>query len=213
VLQLIDISKVYNGNVVLRGINFELEGGFAGIYGPNGSGKSTMLKIIAGIEKPDCGRVLFEGKDIAGKSPEEVARMGISIVHQIPRPFRNMSVIENVATSFLLKKNYKEAMESAMEICEFVGLKNKVNLKAGLLSQGELRLLEIGRALALQPKLMLLDEPFSGLDVENAKRVRRILKKIKREGVDAIITAHRMKLLRDIVDVSYEMRGGRLAEG
>ncbi|MBO8179055.1 MAG: ABC transporter ATP-binding protein [Archaeoglobus sp.] len=212
-LQLIDVSKVYNGNVVLRGINFELESGFAGIYGPNGSGKSTMLKIIAGIEKPDCGRILFEGEDIAGKTPEEVARMGITIVYQIPRPFKNMSVIENVATPFILRVSYREAMESAMEICEFVGLKNKVNLKAGLLSQGELRLLEIGRALAAQPKLMLLDEPFSGLDVENAKRVRRILRKIKREGVDAIVTAHRMKLLRDIVDVSYEMRGGKIAEG
>ncbi|WP_290623169.1 MULTISPECIES: ATP-binding cassette domain-containing protein [unclassified Archaeoglobus] len=212
-LQLIDVSKVYNGNVVLRSINFKLESGFAGIYGPNGSGKSTMLKIIAGIERPDCGRVVFEGKDIAGKAPEEIAKMGISIVYQIPRPFKNMTVLENVATPFLLRKSYREAIESAMEICEFVGLRNKVNLKAGMLSQGELRLLEIGRALATQPKLMLLDEPFSGLDVENAKRVRRILRKIKREGVDAIVTAHRMKLLRDVVDISYEMRGGRIAEG
>ena len=212
-LQLIDVSKVYSGNVVLRGINFRLESGFAGIYGPNGSGKSTMLKIIAGIEKPDCGRIFFEGEDITGKSPENVARMGISIVHQIPRPFRNMSVIENVATSFLMRKSYREAMELALEICEFIGLRNKMNLKAGLLSQGELRLLEIGRALATQPKLMLLDEPFSGLDVENAKRVIRILKKIKREGVNAIVTAHRMKLLRDVADVSYQMRGGRIAEG
>uniref|UniRef100_A0A7C3VF58 ABC transporter ATP-binding protein n=1 Tax=Archaeoglobus fulgidus TaxID=2234 RepID=A0A7C3VF58_ARCFL len=212
-LQLIDVSKVYSGNVVLRGINFRLESGFAGIYGPNGSGKSTMLKIIAGIEKPDCGRIFFEGEDITGKSPEKVARMGISIVHQIPRPFRNMSVIENVATSFLMRKSYREAMELALEICEFIGLRNKMNLKAGLLSQGELRLLEIGRALATQPKLMLLDEPFSGLDVENAKRVIRILKKIKREGVNAIVTAHRMKLLRDVADVSYQMRGGRIAEG
>ena len=212
-LQLIDVSKVYSGNVVLRGINFRLESGFAGIYGPNGSGKSTMLKIIAGIEKPDCGRIFFEGEDITGKSPEKVARMGISIVHQIPRPFRNMSVIENVATSFLMRKSYREAMELALEICEFIGLRNKMNLKAGLLSQGELRLLEIGRALATQPKLMLLDEPFSGLDVENAKRVIRILKKIKREGVNAIVTAHRIKLLRDVADVSYQMRGGRIAEG
>ncbi|KUJ93140.1 MAG: Branched-chain amino acid ABC transporter, ATP-binding protein (BraF-3) (Methanococcus jannasch) [Archaeoglobus fulgidus] len=211
-LRVIDLSKVYNGNVVLRGINLEVEG-FVGIFGPNGSGKSTLLKIIAGLEKPTCGRIIFEEKDITAMKAEKIARMGISMVFQISRPFKNLSVVENIATPLLLSKRYREAMERAEEICEFVGLDALKEERAGKLSQGELRLLEIGRALAMQPKLLLLDEPFSGLDVENARRVRRILRKIKKEGVPALITAHRMKLLRDLADRSYEMRGGKLAEG
>ncbi|AIG97832.1 ATP-binding cassette domain-containing protein, partial [Archaeoglobus fulgidus] len=211
-LRVIDLSKVYNGNVVLRGINLEVEG-FVGIFGPNGSGKSTLLKIIAGLEKPTCGRIIFEEKDITAMKAEKIARMGISMVFQISRPFKNLSVVENIATPLLLSKSYREAMERAGEICEFVGLNALKEERAEKLSQGELRLLEIGRALAMQPKLLLLDEPFSGLDVENARRVRRILRKIKKEGVSALITAHRMKLLRDLADRSYEMRGGKLAEG
>ncbi len=211
-LKLIDISKVYDGNVVLRGVNLEVEG-FIGIYGPNGSGKSTLLKIIAGLEKPTCGRIIFEGEDITAMKVEKTARKGISMVFQISRPFKNLSVVENIATPMLLKKSYREAMERAEKICEFVGLDALKWGRAGKLSQGELRLLEIGRALAMQPKLLLLDEPFSGLDVENARRVRRILRKIKEDGVSALITAHRMKLLRDIADKSYEMRGGKIVEG
>jgi len=211
-LQLIDVSKVYSGNVVLMGVNFKLESGFAGIYGPNGSGKSTMLKIIAGVEKPDCGRVIFEGNELSGKKTEEFAKRGIAIAFQVPRPFKKMTVLENIAAAALLRKKYRDAVEEALRICEFVGLGEKYDLTASSLSQGELRLLEIGRALATQPKLILLDEPFSGLDVENTRKVRRILKKIKGEGIKAIITAHRIKLLRDIVDRSYEMRGGRIAE-
>lgn len=210
-LRLVDVSKIYNGNVVLRGVNLEAEG-FVGIYGPNGGGKSTLLKIVAGIEKPDCGRVIFEGEDITGMKAEDVAKKGIAVVFQIPRPFRNLSVVENIAAASLLRKSYREALGLASKICESVGLAELKHERAGELSQGELKLLEIGRAMAMQPKLILLDEPFSGLDVENARRVRRILKKIKAEGVEAIITAHRMKLLRGIVDKSYEMRGGRVAE-
>jgi ABC-type branched-subunit amino acid transport system ATPase component len=211
-LRVIDLSKVYNGNIVLRGVNLEVEG-FVGVFGPNGSGKSTLLKIIAGLEKPTCGRIIFEGEDITAMPPEKVARKGISMVFQISRPFKNLSVVENIATPLLLSKTYREALERAWEICEFVGLNALREERAGKLSQGELRLLEIGRALAMQPKLLLLDEPFSGLDVENTRRVIRILGKIKGEGVSALITAHRMKLLREIADRSYEMRGGKLAEG
>ena len=139
--------------------------------------------------------------------------MGISMVFQISRPFKNLSVVENIAIPILHTKSYKETMEEAEEICEFVGLDAVKEERAGKLSQGELRLLDIGRALAMQPKLLLLDEPFSGLDVENARRVRRILRKIKGRGVSAVVTAHRMKLLREIADKSYEMRGGKIAEG
>lgn len=210
-LKLIDISKIYNGNVVLRGVNLEAEG-FVGIYGPNGSGKSTLLKIVAGIEKPDCGRVIFEEEDITGMKAENVAKKGITMVFQIPRPFRNLNVLKNIAVASLLRKSYKEALDLASKICESVGLDYLKYEKAGELSQGELRLLEIGRALAMQPKLILLDEPFSGLDVENVRRVVRILKKIKAEGVEAIITAHRTKLLEEIADKSYEIRGGKIVE-
>lgn len=210
-LKVIDVSKVYNGNVVLRGVNLIVER-FVGLYGPNGSGKSTLLSIIAGIEKPSCGRIIFQGKDVTGVRADKLVRMGISIVFQIPRPFKNLKVVENIATASLLRNNYEDAMESAYRICKFVGLENVVDLLASRLSQGELKLLEIGRALATDPKLILFDEPFSGLDVENAKKVVKLVGKIKSRGIGGIITAHRMKLLRDIADKCYEMRGGRIVE-
>ncbi len=210
-LRVTDLSKVYDGNVVLRSINLVVEN-FVGIHGPNGSGKSTLLNVIAGIEKPTCGRVIFEDEDITGLAAEKVARRGIAIVFQIPRPFKKLTVVENLTVASLMRRNREEAIEQAYRICSFVGLEGLEKQRAKDLSQGELRLLEIGKALATEPKLLLLDEPFSGLDVENARKVRKILLRVKKMGIAAIITAHRIKPLREIADICYEMRGGRLAE-
>ncbi len=210
-LKVIDLSKVYNGNIVLRGVNLSVKN-FVGIHGPNGSGKSTLLNIIAGIERPSCGRVVFGNEDITGLAAEEVVKRGIVMVFQIPRPFKKLTVIENLTVAALIRKKFGDAVEYAHRISSFVGLEGLEQEKAKHLSQGELRLLEIGKALATEPKLLLLDEPFSGLDVENARRVRKILLKVKETGINAIITAHRMKLLREIAEEYYEMRGGRLVE-
>ncbi|WP_202319793.1 ATP-binding cassette domain-containing protein [Archaeoglobus neptunius] len=209
-LKLIDVSKVYDGNAVLRGISLEVDD-LVGIYGPNGSGKSTLLRIIAGIERPTCGRILFENKDITGLPPQRIAKMGIATVFQIPRPFKRMTVVENIA-AVVADRGYREAVDEAYRICRFIGLDGVTETLASRLSQGELKLLEIGKALALNPKFMLIDEPFSGLDVENARKVVRLVRKIKKKGIPGIITAHRMKLLRDVADRCYEIRGGKIAE-
>ncbi|MBE8540330.1 ATP-binding cassette domain-containing protein [Geoglobus acetivorans] len=211
-LEVVDVSKVYNGNVVLKSVNLTVKD-FVGIHGPNGSGKSTLLSIIAGLEKPSCGRIIFQGQDVTGMSAEKLVKMGVAIVFQIPRPFKRLTVAENIVAASLLRKNHDEAEKSAYRICKFVGLDEVADSFASQLSQGELKLLEIGRALATEPKLLLLDEPFSGLDIENARRVVRLVERIKSRGVDGIITAHRTKLLRNVADICYEMRGGKIAEG
>ncbi len=201
-LRLCEVSKFYSGYAVLKGVSLEFDGGVLGIYGPNGSGKTTLLSIIAGFEKPTCGRVFFEGREITALRADKVARLGIAMSFQIPRVFWNLSVKQNLMLASMLGGNWKE-------VCELFGLSRLANSKARELSQGELRLLQIAMAYATSPKLMLLDEPFSGLDVENAARVLEILRSISSE-VATILTAHRVKLLRRISDECIEMRGGKL---
>ncbi len=208
-LRVKEVCKVYNGVVVLKGISIELkEGEVLGIVGPNGSGKSTLLRIISGFEKPNCGRVYFYDKEIMGLKPEEIVRLGIAYTFQIPRPFKNLTVLENIAVASLLRFNRRKAFEIAREICDLFKLNG--NEIASNLSQGNLKILEIARALATQPKLLLLDEPFSGLDVENTKTVLNKVIKLKEMGYSMIITAHRVKILEKIADRFLELRGGKV---
>jgi len=212
VLSVKEVCKVYNGVVVLKGISLRVEEReVVGLVGPNGSGKSTLLRIIAGFEKPNCGRIFFMNREITGLKPEKVVKLGISYSFQIPRPFKNLKVIENIAVASLLRFDKKRAFEIAREICELIGLEE--DKKAENLSQGELKLLEIARALATKPKLLLLDEPFSGLDVKNTRWVLSEVLKLKRMGFSMMITAHRVKILEDIVDRFIELRGGRIVKG
>ncbi len=211
-LSVKEVCKVYNGVVVLKGISLRVEEReVVGLVGPNGSGKSTLLRIIAGFEKPNCGRIFFMNREITGLKPEKVVKLGISYSFQIPRPFKNLKVIENIAVASLLRFDKKRAFEIAREICELIGLEE--DKKAENLSQGELKLLEIARALATKPKLLLLDEPFSGLDVKNTRWVLSEVLKLKRMGFSMMITAHRVKILEDIVDRFIELRGGRIVKG
>ena len=210
-LRVKEVCKVYDGIVVLKGISLEVnEKEAIGLVGPNGSGKSTLLRLIAGFEKPNCGRIFFMNNEITGLSPERIVRLGISYSFQIPRPFKNLTVIENIAVASLLRFNKRKAFEIAKDICNLIGLDE--NEKAENLSQGELKLLEIGRALATKPKLLLLDEPFSGLDVRNTKRVLSKVMKLKKMGFSMIITAHRIKILEEIADRFIELRGGKIVK-
>jgi len=181
-----------------------------GIFGPNGSGKSTLLKIIAGIIKPDCGRIVFGDADITFLDVEEVVERGICYTFQIPRPFREMSVFENVMVGCLLRYSRKRAKRRAEEILRKLGIVHLAERRASQLSQGELKLLEIAKALSTEPAVLLLDEPFAALDMKNALTVRDKVVELKKDGYAMIITAHRMTILRGIADVFAEMRGGML---
>ena len=206
-----DISKTYNSHVVLKDVSLELKKGVLGLIGPNGSGKSTLLKIVAGLEKPTCGRILFRDKDITKLGANKRVELGIVYAFQIPKPFRRMKVIENVTVGCLIRDG-KNAKERALKICKIVGIDHLINSNASTLSQGELKLLELAKVIATEPELILLDEPFAALDRENAKIVREKLLEFKNMGYKMIITAHRFKILKRIVNKFIEIKDGKVKE-
>ena len=214
-LRVKNLSKSFNGFVILKNINFEVERGeVIGIFGPNGSGKSTLLKCIAGLEKPDCGKIILMDRNITDLKPWEVVDAGVVYAFQMPRPFKSMSFLENVATPLMRFHDRDKALKLAWDILSKFELEDLANRKAEKLSQGETKLLEILRAYATNPHIMLLDEPFASLDMENALRLKSKLKIMKEEGQSMIITTHRRKIISDLAVRFYKLEGGSIhAEG
>ncbi len=210
-LKVKNLSKSFNSLVILKSVNFEIgRKEVVGIFGPNGSGKSTLLKCIAGLEKPDCGKIIFKDRNITGLNPWEVVENGIVYAFQIPRPFKSMTFIENIATPIMKFKRKDEAFKIAKDILAKFEVESLANKKAGNLSQGETKLLEVLRAYATKPEIMLLDEPFASLDMENAMRLKCKLRIMKKEGVSMIITTHRKKIIGDIAEKFYKLEGGNI---
>ncbi|NHW88740.1 MAG: ATP-binding cassette domain-containing protein [Archaeoglobales archaeon] len=201
-LEVIEVSKMFGRNVVLKNVTFSLKNGILGIYGANGSGKTTLLKIISGFEKPSCGRVFFNGREITNKAPQEIVKLGVAMAFQIPRVFWNLTVHENVLLA-------ARETDYTAEICKELNLEDVLFKKAKEISQGKVKLLQLAMCFALKPKLALLDEPFASLDAENVEVVLEFLKKRGSE-ISMIITAHRTKILKTIASQMLEIRGGKI---
>jgi ABC-type branched-subunit amino acid transport system ATPase component len=201
-LEVVEVSKMFGRNVVLKNVTFSLKNGILGIYGANGSGKTTLLKIISGFEKPSCGRVFFNGREITNKAPQEIVKLGVAMAFQIPRVFWNLTVHENVLLA-------ARETDYTAEICKELNLEDVLFKKAKEISQGKVKLLQLAMCFALKPKLALLDEPFASLDAEN---VEVVLEFLKRRGgeISMIITAHRTKILKTIASEMLEIRGGKI---
>ncbi len=209
-LEVRGVSKIHKGIVVLREVSLTIEEKeVVGIFGPNGSGKSTLLKVISGIEKPNCGRIIFNDTEITNMPPFKISRLGIVYAFQIPRPFKDMTVYENVVLGYILHHSRSEAEELADKLLKEFNFDKISNLKAVNLSQGEMKILEVLRAIATEPKVLLLDEPFAGLDVKNAKRMIEIVQKLKSK-VTIVMTAHRMRLLEQVAERFIEIRDGKI---
>ncbi len=196
-----------------------------GLIGPNGAGKTTLLRLITGILKPDSGRVRFKGKDITRARPWSIVNQGIAGTFQITRPFRRLPIIANVMVACLCPRAMKrgewvKTIESkAQDALEFVGISDLALEPASCLSHGDLRRLEIARAIATDPELLLLDEPFSGLNPAEtellAKSIRRLHKggrfgRLHSEGPTMIIIEHKLAELMRIVDRVIVLDFGRL---
>jgi ABC-type branched-subunit amino acid transport system ATPase component len=201
-LEVVEVSKMFGRNVVLKNVTFSLKNGILGIYGANGSGKTTLLKVISGFEKPSCGRVFFNGREITNKAPQEIVKLGVAMAFQIPRVFWNLTVHENVLLA-------ARETDYTAEICKELNLEDVLFKKAKEISQGKVKLLQLAMCFALKPKLALLDEPFASLDAEN---VEVVLEFLKRRGgeISMIITAHRTKILKTIASEMLEIRGGKI---
>ncbi len=211
-----NLTKRFGGLTAVNGVSFQIRRDeVVGLIGPNGSGKTTLLRLITGILKPDSGRVRFEGKDITGSKPWAIVNQGIAGTFQVARPFRRLPIIANVMVACLSPRAMKrgewvKTIEAkALDALEFVGISDLALEPASCLSHGDLRRLEIARAIATDPELLLLDEPFSGLNPAEtellAKSIRRLHKggrfgRLHSEGPTMIIIEHKLAELMKIVD-------------
>jgi branched-chain amino acid transport system ATP-binding protein len=217
-LRLVDVSKSYGGVSALRNVSLDVgEGELVALIGPNGAGKSTLFKVICGVVRPDSGRVYFAGRDITGLPPERICVMGIARTHQTPRLFGGMSVLENVLVpaSHAGGLDMRRAIGKSMEILRAVGLERKAGARADSLTLYERRMLEIARALAANPRLLLLDEPFAGLNPEEAEEALALVRGLRDEyRMSVIWVEHVMGLLRKVVDrVVVLNQGEKIADG
>ncbi|HEY7301381.1 MAG TPA: ABC transporter ATP-binding protein [Xanthobacteraceae bacterium] len=216
-LSLDNISKRFGAIVVADGIELSLADGEAlGIIGPNGAGKSTLFGIIAGAIAPDRGRVLFGGRDITALSPAQRCRIGLARSFQIPRPFGAMTVFENlvVAAAFGSGQRERDCYEGCMEILVQCGLADKANRHAGTLTVLERKRLELARALATSPRVLLLDEVAGGLNEYECTALIELIKTAQRSGISIIWIEHVVHALLAAVDRLVVLHnGGLIAQG
>jgi len=218
-LRLQNVSKNFGGIKALVDINLVIAlGERLAIIGPNGAGKTTLFNVINGIYKNDSGRIFFYDIDISNLPPFKRARMGISRAFQIPRPFPTLSVLDNVMISALFSGNFKEiekARERAEGILELVGLKEKKHELAINLTSPEKKLLELARALAPKPKLLLLDELVAGIPPVEVDRIMQLVMKISEmENIATVaLVEHVMRVLKYVQRVVFMHEGRIIMDG
>ena len=200
------LTKVFGGFTAVNRVSFEVkQGEILGLIGPNGSGKSTTFNLITGSLLPTAGCIEFLGRNIAGHSANRVARYGIGRTHQIPRPFRRLSLLENVALAAYYGQEHRPTREKAFaqarEALELVGLPADPNARVEGLGAAALKKLELARALATQPKLLLADESLGGLDETEMEQAAEMLARIRSQrGITIVWVEHIMGVLMRIVD-------------
>jgi branched-chain amino acid transport system ATP-binding protein len=232
-LEVTGFTKLFGGLVAVSNVDLSVrEGEIRGVIGPNGSGKSTLFNLISGVYKPEPGgRMVFGGEDITRLEPHEIARRGIARSFQLLRLFTQMTVLENLlighhrhirygtaAAVVGLGRVWSEEMrvrEEMMDLLSFIGLSDYAHRPAGELSGGERRLLALGRAIAMRPKLLMLDEPAAGLSPVNVDHLLDTVMALKkRYGLTLIIIEHIMKVVMETCDlVTVLEHGEKIAEG
>lgn len=202
ILELDGVSKRYGAVVVAEQVSLAVAPGEAvGVIGPNGAGKSTLFNLIAGEVRPDAGRILFQGRDITGLPAFERCRRGMARSYQVPRPFAGMTVFENllVGAAFGDRRSEAESHAHCIEVLRRTGLVRKANLKAGTLTLLERKRLELARALATNPNLLLLDEIAGGLSEDECRELAAAIRDIHATGVALIWVEHVLHALRAVV--------------
>ena len=211
-----ELVKAYHGRTVVHGVSVNVNAGeIVGLLGPNGAGKTTTFYMIVGLIRPTKGKIFFKGKDISAKPMFQRARMGMGYLAQEPSIFRKLTVAENIMaileTRNLSSRQRKHRMG---ELMDDLGISGLANQKAFTLSGGERRRLEIARALVTDPAMILLDEPFSGVDPLAVYDVQEIIKNLRKRGLGILITDHSVRETLSIVDRAYLICEGRvLREG
>jgi len=211
-----ELVKAYRGRTVVQGVSVNVNAGeIVGLLGPNGAGKTTTFYMIVGLISPTQGKIYFKGKDISAKPMFERARMGMGYLAQEPSIFRKLTVAENIMAILETRNlDFRQRKKRLGELMEDLGISGLAKQKAFTLSGGERRRLEIARALVTEPAMILLDEPFSGVDPLAVYDVQEIIKNLKQRGLGILITDHSVRETLSIVDRAYLICEGRvLREG
>ena len=219
-LEVEGLTKRFGGLVAVRDVEFSIRGGeILGLIGPNGSGKSTVMKLIMGIEAPNAGAVRLDGVDVAGWPTHRIARMGVGIVFQHSRPLHRQTVVENIKLALLPDSLFRliaepQVEERAREIAERVGLGEVLDRRPPTLPFADLRRLEMAKALARDPKVVLVDEPFAGLTPGEVATISELIDGFRRDGRAVLLVDHNVKSVARLVDRVLAMYlGERIAEG
>jgi branched-chain amino acid transport system ATP-binding protein len=230
-LRLQGITKVFGGLIALEEVSFSVEDGtITGIIGPNGAGKTTLFNIVSGIYPQNSGNVYLGGKNISRFAPEKLARLGLVRTFQNVELFGQMTVLENVMVGLHTKsksgilscafklpghiREEKYIRERGLQWLEFTGMVELAEVTAGNLPFGKGRLLEIARALALEPRMILMDEPAAGLNSHETIGLAALIRRIRESGVTVVLVEHDMDLVMDVCDAVVVLNLGRkLAEG
>ncbi len=219
-LQVTDLTKRFSGFVAVNRISFSLEQGeILGLIGPNGSGKSTTFNMIAGLLKPSEGSIKLEGREIGGLAPIEICHSGIGRTFQIPRPFKQLTILDNVVTAAFFGQrgavSRAKALDQAEEALTLVGLPTDPRAEVASLGAAGLKKLELARAIATQPRLLLADESLGGLDETEMNAAADMLGHIRREkNITIIWVEHIMGVLMRVVDRAIVLdHGEKIFEG
>jgi branched-chain amino acid transport system ATP-binding protein len=210
------LHKAFGGVVAVNGVDLDVRRGeILGVIGPNGAGKTTFFNLLSGFARPDAGRIVFEGADVTGRSAHAVCALGIARTFQIPRPLGNVTVLENVLAGTLLRtSDVREATEHALAVLEFTGLAEKREAIAGRLTPGDQKRLELARALATRPVLLMLDEVMAGLNATELNEAVDLIGRIRKLGVTILLVEHVMQVVMRISDRLVVLHyGEKLAEG
>ena len=225
-LEVKELSKAFGNLAAVDCVTFGIgKDEMVGLIGPNGAGKTTLMRLITGILRPTSGKTAFKGEDITEKSTSRIVNLGIAPTFQIVKPFRHLPVLANVLVPCLSRRARKKgewiktAEARAMEALEFCGIGNLALEPASFLSHGDLKRLELARAIATEPELLLLDEPFGGLNPAEVSLIAKSLKRLHkggrfgrlhREGPAMLIVEHKLTDLMQIVDRVIVMNFGRI---
>lgn len=211
ILDVQRLRKSFGGLVAVKDLSFHLNRGeVLGLIGPNGAGKTTVFNLISGVYKPDSGSIIYKGKNIAGLPPHVIRRLGISRTYQIPQPFSRLTVLENALIAAIHGGNFSkfEAKKKAEETLKLVGLYDKRDMIAGKLKLIDLKFLELARALASNPEILLIDEVGAGLTDMELPQLLDLIKEINARGISIIIVEHIPRLIVKAVNRVIVMSEG-----
>jgi len=214
------VSMNFGGLAALEKMNFQVyEGEILGLIGPNGAGKTTLFRCITGVYRPSSGKIVFQGKEISRLMPHDICVLGITNTHQVVKPFPEMTVLDNVRVGAFFGKGWvgglvKDATREALRVLEFTGLAPKANFLARNLNLPDRKRLEVARALATRPDLLLLDEVVAGLNPTEMDRMIHLIRQLRESGITIFMVEHVMRAVLGVSDRIIVLNfGEKIAEG